>query len=111
MPKGKRGTKPDPVEIRFHLQVRKDIAKTLTAKRYNEVYAHWVETGKLPDGFRVPENAAEWRNTKRPNPKWVTDNNSNAIATLLRRSLPAVQFTIIKPETRKATKVSSRRGA
>lgn len=98
MPKGKRG-KPDPVEIRFHLQVRKDIARTLTAEHYNEVYRQWVETGKLPAGFRVPPNAAEWRNTDRKRPRWVTDDNTNAIETLLRRSLPAVNFKI--PSRRK----------
>src|SRR5271169_6807998 len=99
MPKGKRGKrkKVDPLEIRFHLRVRKDIAKTLTAKRYNEVYQQWVLTGELPDGFQVPEDAAEWRNAARPGAgaDWRTGNNTDAVATLLRRSLPATNFKIL----------------
>jgi len=97
MPKGKRGRKkPDPLELRFRLRVRKDIAATLTAKQYNEVYRQWVETGKLPDGFQVPDDAAEWRNPARKGAKagWRTGNNKEAVDTLLRRSLPAVQFKI-----------------
>jgi hypothetical protein len=98
MPKGKRGKrKPDPLEIRFHLRVQKDLAATLTAKRYNEVYQQWIETGELPDGFQVPEDAAEWRNPARRGAKasWRTGNNSEAVATLLRRSLPATNFKIL----------------
>ena len=107
MPKGKRGRKKnDPLEIRFHLRVRKDIARTLTAARYNEVYRQWVETGRVPDGFQVPEDAAEWRNGARRGAKrnWRTGNNRDAIETLLRRSLPATNFTILK-------NIPSRRGA
>lgn len=96
MPKGKRGKKPDPLEIRFHLRVRKDIAKTLTAKRYNEVYQQWVNTGKVPKGFQVPPDAAEWRNAARKGAgaDWRTGNNTDAVNTLLARSLPATHFKI-----------------
>ena len=97
MPKGKA----DPVEIRFHLQVRKDIARTLTAKRYNEVFRNWLKNGKVPDGFRVPANASEWRNTARSTArgrKWRTGNNRDAIDTLLERSLPAINFKLDNPE-------------
>jgi hypothetical protein len=97
MPKGRRGRRrPDPVELRFHLLVRKDIAATLTAKRYNEVYQQWVETGTLPDGFKVPKDAAEWKNPARPSgmDTWRTGDNQDAVDTLLRRSLPAVNFKI-----------------
>ncbi len=97
MPKGKRGKRPDPLEIRFHLRVRKDIAKTLTATRYNEVYRKWIETGTVPAGFQVPEDAAEWRNSARKGrgANWRTGNNRDAKRTLLRRSLPATYFKII----------------
>jgi hypothetical protein len=97
MPKGKRGKKPDPLEIRFHLRVRKDIARTLTAKRYNEVYQGWIATGKVPDGFQIPTDAAEWRNAARPGAgaDWRTGNNTDAVATLLRRALPATNFKIL----------------
>lgn len=102
MPKGKRGKKPDPLEIRFHLRVRKDLARTLTAKRYNEVYQRWVETGELPDGFQVPPDAAEWRNPARrgAGANWRTGNNTEAVATLLRRSLPATNFKILSRGSR-----------
>lgn len=99
MPKGKRGRRrPDPLEVRFHLQVRKDIARTLTAAQYNQVYRDWVlSDGKdLPDGFRVPENAAEWRNPARRGQMadWRTGDNQEAIDTLLRRSLSVTNLKI-----------------
>jgi len=97
MPKGKRGRKkPDPLELRFTLKVRKDIAKTLTAKRFNEVYEQWVNTGTVPDGFIVPPEAAEWRNPARNGAKadWRTGENHEAVDTLLARSLSAVHFSI-----------------
>jgi hypothetical protein len=97
MPKGKRGKRPDPLEIRFHLRVKQSIAKTLTAARYNEVYQQWIETGRVPAGFEVPEDAAEWRNSARHGRKadWRTGNNRDAKRTLLRRSLPATYFKIV----------------
>jgi hypothetical protein len=104
MPKGKRGKrKPDPLEIRFHLRVRKDIAATLTAKRYNEVYRQWVLKGTVPDGFIVPDDAAEWRNKNRVldiDQEWRTGNNVDAVNTMLLRSLPATKFTILSRRSR-----------
>ena len=101
MPKGNRGNrgKPDPVERRFHLLVRKDIAASLTAERYNEIYRQWVLTGELPEGFKVPENATEWKNPNRPGSgaNWRTGDNQDAIDTMLRRSLPVTNFKIEKP--------------
>ena len=99
MPKGRRGKrKPDPLEIRFHLRVRKDIAAKLTAKRYNEIFRQWVLTGTVPDGFIVPPDAAEWRNKGRIldiDQEWRTGNNSDAVQSLLLRSLPATNFKIL----------------
>jgi hypothetical protein len=97
MPKGNRGKrKADPLELRFHLLVRKDIAKTLTAERYNQVYREWVQTGKLPPGFRVPPNAIEWRNPARRGSlrNWRSGDNEEAINTLAERALPVTNFKI-----------------
>ena len=96
MPKGKRGIrKPDALEIRFRLNVPKSEAKTMSAAKFNRIYAHWVETQELPPGYSLAATP-EWRNPKRMGARsgWRTGDTSEFISTLARRALPITHFDI-----------------
>ena len=65
----------------------------MTAKKFNQIYANWCDTGELPQGYRLAGDP-EWRNPTRKDAKadWRSGDPTEARDTALRRLLPATYF-------------------